>query len=264
MKSLNEGLNRGELEHLVLPLISVDEYESKIDDRRIIVSGFYVKDQFPAEDLSSFVEKSSIRPLDTEVSPAPTDDGFYMVFVEMTRNDEFPKRLIDMAKQLENLTFIENWKFKPYGLSDDEFLELTEENIREYVNLDPDKIEIEGDAVEPPVESPADELEVAPAGEVKIYEQVGNFLKHSLVESIEIKGDWICITDRGRDRVYQITDWRKGASPMPVFGLSIGNAALRESNALQAILGPSYHVECGDGHVVITDGNYNLTLAVDN
>ncbi len=264
MKQLNEGLDRGALEHLVLPLISVDEYESKIDDRRVVVTGFYVKDKYPANDLSVFVEKSSVRPLDTEVSPAPTDDGFYMVFVEMSRNDEFPNRLIDMANQLKNLTFIDKWKFKPYGLDDDKFLDLTEDNIREYVNLNPDKIEIEGDATEPPSESPEDSIKVAPAGEIEIYEQVGEFLKHSLVESVEIKGDWICISDRGRDRVYQITDWRKGTSPMPVFGLTIGNTALRESIALQSLLGPSYHVECGDGHVVITDGDYNLTLAVDN
>lgn len=264
MPNLREGMDRGALEHLVLPLISVDEFESKIDDRRVIVCGFYVKDHDPARDLSAFVEKSSIRPLDTEVSPAPTDDGFYMVFVEMGRNDDFPKRLVDMAAQLSNLTTTKKWKFKPYLGGADEFLDLTEDAIRDHVNLDPSKVEIEDVSIDAPNAAPEQEPVVSPADEIEIYEHIGQFLKKSLIESVEIKGDWLRITDRGRQRVYQIADWRKGAAPMPVFGLNIGNTALRESNVLQSLLGPAYHVECGDGHVVITDGDYNLTLAVDS
>ena len=257
MAKLREGMERGALEHLVLPLISVDEFESKIDDRRVIVTGFYVKDQSPAIDRSNFVEKSNIRPLDTEVSPAPTDDGFYMVFVEMGRNDDFPKRLVSLADQLSNLTTTKKWKFKPYLSGKDEFFDLTEDNLREHINLDPSKVEIED--ISPDVEPV-----VSPEDEIEIYEHIGSFLKNSLIESVEIKGDWLRISERGNHRVYQIADWRKGAAPMPVFGLTIGNTALRESNILQSMLGPTYHVECGDGHVIITDGNHNLTLAVDN
>jgi hypothetical protein len=264
MTKLREGMERGALEHLVLPLISVDEFESKIDDRRVIVSGFYVKDHAPATDLSNFVEKSSIRPLDTEVSPAPTDDGFYMVFVEMGRNDDFPKRLVSLAGQLSNLTTTEKWKFKPYRSGESEFFDLTEDNIREHINLDPSKVEIEDISLDAPVVSPEAEPTVSPEDEIEIYEHIGNFLKNSLIESVEIKGEWLRISERGQHRVYHIADWRKGAAPMPVFGLSIGNTALRESNVLQAMLGPNYHVECGDGHVIITDGDYNLTLAVDS
>jgi hypothetical protein len=264
MAKLLEGMERGALEHLVLPLISVDEFESKIDDRRVIVTGFYVKDQSPATDLSNFVEKSNIRPLDTEVSPAPTDDGFYMVFVEMGRNDDFPKRLVSLAEQLSNLTTTKKWKFKPYLSGNDEFFDLTEDNIREYINLDPTKVEIEDIAIDAPVVSPDMEPVVSPEDEIEIYEHIGSFLKNSLIESVEIKGEWLRISERGNHRVYQIADWRKGASPMPVFGLTIGNTALRESNILQSMLGPAYHVECGDGHVIITDGKHNLTLAVDS
>jgi hypothetical protein len=264
MAKLREGMERGALEHLVLPLISVDEFESKIDDRRVIVSGFYVKDQSPATDLSNFVEKSSIRPLDTEVSPAPTDDGFYMVFVEMGRNDDFPERLVNLAEQLGNLTATKKWKFKPYLSGEDEFFDLTEDNIREHTNLDPTKVEINDIAIDAPVVSPNAEPIMSPEDEIEIYEHIGQFFKQSLIESVEIKGDWLRISDRGNHRVYQIADWRKGAAPMPVFGLSIGNTALRESNALQGLLGSNYHVECGDGHVIITDGKYNLTLAVDS
>ena len=264
MAKLREGMERGALEHLVLPLISVDEFESKIDDRRVIVTGFYVKDQSPATDLSTFVEKSNIRPLDTEVSPAPTDDGFYMVFVEMGRNDDFPKRLVSLAGQLSNLTTTKKWKFKPYLSGKDEFFDLTEDNLREHINLDPSKVEIEDIAIDAPVISPDVEPVVSPEDEIEIYEHIGSFLKNSLIESVEIKGDWLRISERGNHRVYQIADWRKGAAPMPVFGLTIGNTALRESNILQSMLGPTYHVECGDGHVIITDGNHNLTLAVDN
>ena len=40
MAQLNEGLKELDLQDLVLPLVSVDEYESKIDEEAIVVAFF--------------------------------------------------------------------------------------------------------------------------------------------------------------------------------------------------------------------------------
>lgn len=249
---LNEGLQRHSLAHLVMPIVSIDEYESKIDDRRVIVTGFYVRDFDPASDLSSFIEKSSIRPLDTEVSPAPTDDGWYVVFVEMGRDDEFPTRLIDMLDQVSNLTETKKWTFKAYGSKDDELHPVTEDAIRQYINLDPDKVEVE-------VEPDTDESK-----EVSVAESIGAFMGRALCESIEIRGDRLRISDASGSRVYRILDFRQGAPKLPVFGLSIGDASLTESMRLQRTLGPAYTVESGDEFVVVDDGEHHAILAVDS
>jgi len=48
-----------------------------------------------------------------------------------------------------------------------------------------------------------------------------------------------------------------------VFGLDIGSPVLRESIALQSLLGSEYYVDCADDHVTISDGDNHLILAVD-
>ena len=273
MSQLTEGLERHALEYLVMPLVTIDEYESKIDDRRVIVTGFYVTDQDPANDLSTFIEKSSIRPLDTDVSPAPTDEGYYLVFVEMTRNEEYPTRIVQLCEQINNLTNNKQWQFHPYGAQEGEFFPLTENEVRKHVNLDPSKVELrdepegKGDApgqVSEPssAESSAqvpDKMVPATAAE-----SIGAFLANGLMESAEIRGEWLRITNGADRRVYRISAFKSGESPqIPVFGLSIGSPVLRESLALQKMLGSHYVVDCADEHVTISDGDHHLVLAVD-
>jgi hypothetical protein len=128
MKSLYEGLSSGDLDDLLIPLLSIDQYESKIDDDAIVV-GFYVKDLEPANDLNRFIQKSAIAILDSEVSPAPTPEGFYIVFVEFTRDLEVKKKLKDILNDIKNLVNIQphDWSFTYYGHKG--VFELTDENM---------------------------------------------------------------------------------------------------------------------------------------
>ena len=66
--TLLEGMREGDLEDLVLPMVTIDEYASKLDENAIVL-GFYVQDRDAAEDLNRFVQKSPVEMLDTEVSP---------------------------------------------------------------------------------------------------------------------------------------------------------------------------------------------------
>jgi hypothetical protein len=109
MAYLFEGLKAGDLDDLVLPTISIDEYESKLDDDSIVVA-FYVSDKDPANDLNRFIQKGSTAILDTDVSPAPNEDGYYVVFVELLRDKDFPKKLTDILATLEGLTSIKVWQ----------------------------------------------------------------------------------------------------------------------------------------------------------
>ena len=259
MRQLLEGLDRHSLEYLVSPVITIDEYESKIDDRRMIVTGFYVRDYQPARDLSQFIEKSSIRPSDTDVSPAPTDDGYYLVFVEMARDDEFPDRVMDMLSQVDNLSNTIEWKFKAYG--EGEPRKATAEAIRDSVNLNPKKVEIEPSTDEQAPQSPPPAPKIPP---VTAAEAIGQFLRSSLVEHVAIKDQFISIGSNGSMRTYKITDWRASDTSIPVFGLSIGSPVLREAMLLEKLLGPRYSIEAADESVVITDGEATLVLAVDS
>jgi hypothetical protein len=142
MDYLIEGLKEGDLKDLVLPIISVDEYMSKIDNDAIVV-GFYVLYRDPAKDLNRFIQKSATYLLDTDTSPAPTEEGYYMVFLELARNDTFPTDLVEILDTLKGLTSIDQWSFKT--LDSEEDSEATAESIKEKVRLEPEEHDDEED-----------------------------------------------------------------------------------------------------------------------
>ena len=57
-KQINEGVQNGELKSLVRPYVSVAEFEPKTgNENDVVVIGFYCRDEFPAKDLSRFIER---------------------------------------------------------------------------------------------------------------------------------------------------------------------------------------------------------------
>jgi hypothetical protein len=135
MRHLREGLKVNDLRNLVKPLVSIDEYQSKLGrDSDIIVLAFFVTDEEPAIDLNRFLEKGEIPLLDSEVSPAPTEDGLYVVFVELARNKKTAATIMDLVGSIKALTGEADWTFKPYGHTAVE--DLTAENIGKLVVLD--------------------------------------------------------------------------------------------------------------------------------
>lgn len=114
MTTINEGMLGGDLEDLVLPMLSVDEFASKLGDDAIVF-GFYVSDREAAIDLNRFIQKSPLKIIDTEISPAPDQRGFYVVFFEVQLNDRLPEVVTDLLKEIEPLVVIEKWKMQIRG-----------------------------------------------------------------------------------------------------------------------------------------------------
>ena len=113
---LDEGLRPGDLEHLIKPNVSIDEFEPKSGQPdNVVVIGFYAEDQEPANDLASFIERGSHNILDTEVSPAPDENGNYMIFVEMNRDQSMFDTTTKILKDISKLVDVENWEIKFYG-----------------------------------------------------------------------------------------------------------------------------------------------------
>ena len=112
-KFLLEDLQSGDLVDCVKPIIEIDAYVPKIDNKNIVVS-FSVDDEDPAYDLSRFIEFSSNQVLDTEVSIGPRSDGYYVVFVEFT-NHNLAHKIYRMLKVASHLTGITDWTYKAWG-----------------------------------------------------------------------------------------------------------------------------------------------------
>tara|TARA_B100000579_G_scaffold249211_1_gene204790 strand:+ start:19 stop:444 length:426 start_codon:yes stop_codon:yes gene_type:complete len=113
---IDEGLRPGDLEHLILPNVSVDEFEPKSGQPdNVVVVGFFAEDQEPANDLASFIERGSHDILDTEVSPAPDEEGRYLIFVEMNRDESMFDNTTKILKDIGKLTKVDEWEIKFHG-----------------------------------------------------------------------------------------------------------------------------------------------------
>lgn len=132
------GLRHKELEGMILPLISIDEFEPKTGTtEEVIVVAFFAKDELPAFDLDDFIDKGVIDFLDSEVSPNPNEDSYYLVFVEFKRQPNFWLKFYDLVKDIENATGEMKWRVQPYLV--DELYKLHDKRLHDVVITDEGK-----------------------------------------------------------------------------------------------------------------------------
>ena len=130
-KIIREGLRSGDLADLVLPLISVDEWVSKVDPEECIVIGFYVHDEDAANDLNRFLQKSAVNLMDTEVSPAPDQHGYYMIFVELMNNTQLAENVNNILADIKELVDIDHWNMRIRNI--DGLQPFSEDNIKKFI-----------------------------------------------------------------------------------------------------------------------------------
>lgn len=233
--NLFEGLKAGDLEDLVLPLINIDEYESKLDDDSIVIA-FYALDRDPASDLNRFIQKGAASILDTDLSPAPNEDGYYLVFVEILRDSEFPKKVESILESLTGLTNIKTWRAQIHDVEGTNVI--TPELLATKVRLVPID---DGQGPE------HDDLE----------ESVREFFSHSILEGVELNGRDLRLEGRYTDFNFTLVDLdtaegvRENNSVMSQ-GYRLDESAQHNVSRLQALLGDHWLVEHLSEHVVLS------------
>ena len=126
------GLRHKELAGMILPLVSVDEFEPKSGTvEEVIVVAFFANDELPAYDLDDFIDKSVVEFLDSEVSPNPNDEGQYLVFVEFKRQPNFWMKFYNLVEDVENVTGKQDWQVQPYLVP--QLFELKDKALHDYV-----------------------------------------------------------------------------------------------------------------------------------
>jgi len=138
---LIEGLESQDLEDRIDPTIHFDEYVPKMGtEDQIIVATFKVFGKNPGVDLESFLEKGYDWIIDAEISPGEVSDNKYIIFVEAERRTHFPKKFIELIKDLENITNVKRneWRMT-YFITAKNNLEypLTQDNITTHIPLSP-------------------------------------------------------------------------------------------------------------------------------
>ena len=123
---LNEGLRVKDLQHLVSNYVSIDQYTTKMDEDNITVA-FFVNERDAIEELRDFIEKTYVIEIrDIEISESMTSDNKYILFVELERNIQFPKILMDMIESINYVSCNKDWKFISFGTN--EYIDLDLEN----------------------------------------------------------------------------------------------------------------------------------------
>ena len=113
------SLRSGDLVDTVLRKVSVDEFTPKTGTpEEVAVVGFYVTENSVGQDLYRFINNGVVEFRDVEVSPNPDLDNYYMVFVEMDRNEELVENIGKLLTDVENITEDMVWEVKSYLMDD--------------------------------------------------------------------------------------------------------------------------------------------------
>lgn len=226
-KFLAEGMREGDLADLVLPLISVDEYASKVDQEEAIVFGFYVHDKNAANDLNRFLQKSAVPILDTEVSPSPDQHGYFMVFVELMKNSRLAENVADILAEMKGLVDIDEWQMR----------------LRDQDDLVPFSTEALAQAMRKP-EDVAEERAIL------------DFLCGSLLESAHINDAFLILEGRGERHVLDLVafdaiDQLMASHQLNEAAISCEFHAVARTNRIARLLGERWQAVELDGYLLL-------------
>lgn len=132
---LMEELRQNDLEHMVSPYMSIDQYTAKLNEDNIVLA-FFCNDRNATQDLYSFLEKLYVIEIrDIEISDTLTEDNKNILFIELNRTQQIPEIVIDIIDSINMLINkkMEDWYFVTFGM--DKKDKLTPENLRKYVRL---------------------------------------------------------------------------------------------------------------------------------
>lgn len=211
--NLTEGMRRGDLADLVLPLISVDEYQSKVSSSETIVLGFYVQDRDAADDLNRFLQKSAVPLLDTEVSPAPDQHGFYMVFVELLDNERLPQNVSDLLSEIKMLVDVDEWEMRVRN--NDGLIPFSERAIARALEREKQK---------------------------RKHEDVLEFLRPSALMNAQIEDGMLIIEGSGERYAFELIELERMTAVLPRLteAISLSMRAVARGNRLRRMLGETW------------------------
>ena len=229
---LIEGLKIGDLENLCLSTISIDQFNSKISEDCIVVA-FYVLYRNPAKDLNSFIQKTSVDIIDSDISPAPTEDGYYIVFVEFRRDKNFPQKIIDLCSILRGITQNQNWYFR--SMKEPKAVDLTLENI----------------------------IKVIPGVSNNIKETIYQYFKNSCLDGMEIQNNKLIFEKYGSKRSYNFVSFgNKDNLLESLNSIPLSESDLSDTLYFRNILGNNWYSDTRGKYIFLKKDNSNRALVL--
>lgn len=134
------GLRENDLENLVYDIFEIDSYKSKMgEDSDIVVLSFDVKQNQAAKDLVNFIETGYNYVLDADNTPGEVENGVYKVFVEIERNKDISKNIMEIIDGVSKLTG-QDFRYRYHKAFRSN--EVTEDNLNISVPVDADSYNV--------------------------------------------------------------------------------------------------------------------------
>lgn len=131
---LFEGtLENGDMRHLILNKISVDEFPAKVEEDAIVI-GVYCKDEKAKNDLKDFFSTNHSEFLDVDASETKNVFSCYEIYIEVERNKKFVDIFMDLVEDLANLTDQDDWYFMAHGMK--KFVSVSKQNLLKTVKME--------------------------------------------------------------------------------------------------------------------------------
>jgi hypothetical protein len=158
METQQQGLKNAPLRGFVQDRFLVDVYKPKNgDEKDIVVLAFLVMDR---------ITQGQFEFIDVDVSPAPDEEGNYLVFLEIKRSAAMFDLLSDILGHLGNMVDIHQWYFQPYAYQ--EFLDWNRENFLKTIPQSPQ--DHSGERSEKPAGDPSEQSGGERVEESEIHE----------------------------------------------------------------------------------------------
>lgn len=253
------ALRERDLEHSMLKKISIDEFEPKTGkENDVAVIGFYVNSSDAGTDLYNFVSNSVIENRDVELSPNADEDGYYMVFVEVERQEGLMNTINELVEEVERLAGKLNWQVKTPYLEDYVSLsdagKYVQEDSGHYLTASEYKEKLEGEF---------DKVNNEPEESAVKTEDIMEFLHNSNLLGADVNEDILTLEDARGKLDLQIVDFGYGPDVMSELGIS--ESAIKADpdkflfDKLKSMLGEMKALPI-DNYVVVYDPSHKDVL----
>lgn len=256
------GLKQGDLKDTVLSKVSIDEFEPKTGDSKdVLVLGFHVLEQNVGDDLYSFLNSSIFEIRDVEVSPNPNKSGYYMVFIEMDRNENVLENIRSIIKDVENISGKLTWKGKTHIY--DSYIPVFEDEIEKYIISDPDKYMTKEEWEEKVAQEEEEEKErKAEEARLDVNNQIMEFMKKSQVLGLDINENQITFKDSKNHATLEIVNFGPAKDIMEEVGISESAIGQLDSRLrlFNQMLGEMRAIPIDDYIVIFNPGQENVLV----
>ena len=231
------GLQTGDLKELIYDVFEVDSFKSKMgDDKNIVVMSFSARTKESANDLMNFIEKGYPFVLDADVTSGEQADGTYKVFVEMERNKEVPKQVVEIIDGVQKLSNLDKMKFRYYKSFKSN--DTNPESLAEVIPLDNDAYDIKVNE--------------------NNMENYKNFFNKSYIDSIEMLNDDITFKKIYADPLtLKVVDFGKSDEMDKAVTESYNINSWAETIYLTKYLG-DYDIEKYGDKIMISNNGYTV------